>query len=183
MKEDGKRSQRKIDEFRKKKMIPEPENPHCEKHIVKSKTGKIFANEKILEKYCVKIYEIDPYFYEKYKQIKIDENEDDYTLFRIDVYFSEFDLTVEVDEKERNDREKKRPEAVEKKLDWKFIRINTSKENYDADYEISRILKFISEFKNKRIRRRNKTIKRKNNYKGWCKKIRITPAQNTRVIL
>ena len=30
---------------------------------------------------------------------------------------------------------KKRQESLEKKLDCKFIIINTSKENYDADYE------------------------------------------------
>ena len=30
------------------------------------------------------------------------------------------------------------------KLDSKFIRINSSKENYDADYEIHRIQRFIT---------------------------------------
>ena len=30
-----------------------------------------------------------------------------------------------------------------------IVRINTSKENYDADYEASRIQTFISKFKNK----------------------------------
>ena len=37
-------------------------------HEVKSKIGTIFVNEKILEEYSVKIYEIDPYFYEHYKK-------------------------------------------------------------------------------------------------------------------
>ena len=36
--------------------------------LVKSKTGKIFVNEKILEECSVKIYEIDPCFYEHYKK-------------------------------------------------------------------------------------------------------------------
>ena len=36
-------------------------------HIVKSKIGTIFKNEKILEEYSVRIYETDPYFYEHYK--------------------------------------------------------------------------------------------------------------------
>ena len=36
-----------------------------------------------------------------------------------------------------------------KKRDFKFIRINTSTENYDTDYEIGRIQTFISEFKNR----------------------------------
>ena len=43
-----------------------------------SKIGKIFANEKILEKYSAKIYKIDPYFVsitkKKYKLIKIGRN-------------------------------------------------------------------------------------------------------------
>ena len=42
---------------------------------------------------------------------------------------------------------KKRQEALEKKLNCTFIRINTSRENFDADYEASRIQTFISQFK------------------------------------
>ena len=42
---------------------------------------------------------------------------------------------------------KKRQEALEKKLNCTFIRINTSKENFDADYEASRIQTFICQFK------------------------------------
>ena len=43
-------------------------------------------NEKILEEYFVKIYEIDPFFYEHHKEkIKVDKNGCEYTLFRIDV--------------------------------------------------------------------------------------------------
>ena len=44
---------------------------------------------------------------------------------------------------------KKRQKALEKKLNCEFIRINTSRENYDADYEASRIQTFISKFKDK----------------------------------
>ena len=40
-----------------------------------------------------------------------------------------------------------------KKLGWKFIIINTSKEGYDADYETSRIQKFISKFKDRQIKK------------------------------
>ena len=36
-----------------------------------------------------------------------------------------------------------------KKLNCEFIKINTSEENYDADYEASRIQVFISKFKDK----------------------------------
>ena len=50
----------------------------CPEYEVKSKIGNIFVNEKILEEYSVKIYEIDPYFYEhykkKYKLMKMDLN-------------------------------------------------------------------------------------------------------------
>ena len=45
---------------------------------------------------------------------------------------------------------KKRQEALEKKLNCTFIRINTSKENFDVDYEASRIQTFISRFKDNR---------------------------------
>ena len=47
-------------------MIPKFKIPECPEHEVKSKIGIIFANEKILEEYYVKIYKIDPYFYEHY---------------------------------------------------------------------------------------------------------------------
>ena len=39
-------------------------------HKVKSKIGRIFANEDILEEYSVKICEIDPYFSEHYEKKK-----------------------------------------------------------------------------------------------------------------
>ena len=44
-------------------MIPESEISECPERKVKSNTGKIFVNEKILEEYFVKIYEINPYFF------------------------------------------------------------------------------------------------------------------------
>ena len=40
-------------------------------------------------------------------------------------------------------------EALQKKLNRKFIRINTCKENYDADYEIGRIQTILASLKNK----------------------------------
>ena len=54
----------KIDGFRKKLMIPESEISECPEF--KSNIGNIFVNEKILKEYSVKIYKIDPYFYEHY---------------------------------------------------------------------------------------------------------------------
>ena len=69
---------RAIDGFRKKLMIPDSEIPKCPEFEVKSKIGKIFKKHNPLEEYSVKIYEIDPYFYEhyekKYKLIKMGVN-------------------------------------------------------------------------------------------------------------
>ena len=90
-------------------MIPESEILQCKEHIAKSEIGKMFANEKILEEYCVKIYEIDPYFYEHYeKRIKVDENGCDYILFRVDDYFSEYNLAMEFDGKGHTGRKKRK---------------------------------------------------------------------------
>ena len=116
---------------------------------IKSKTGKFFVNEKIFEEYYVKIYEIDPCFYKNYEEkIKVDNNGHEYII-----YFSEYNLVVEDEEKEHTDRdpvyEKKRKEVLEKKLACKFVRTNHSKENYDVFYETGLIQTFISEFKNK----------------------------------
>ena len=49
-------------------MIPQSEILEYPEYEVKSKIENIFVNEKILEKYSVKIYEIDPYLYEHYKK-------------------------------------------------------------------------------------------------------------------
>ena len=69
---------RAIDGFRNKLMILDSEIPKCPEFEVKSKIGKIFKKHNPLEEYSVKIYEIDPYFYEhyekKYKLIKMGVN-------------------------------------------------------------------------------------------------------------
>ena len=111
-------------------MIPDHEITKCPEHEVKSKIGNKFVNEEILEEYSVKIYEIDPYFSKNYeKKIQVDNNGKKYILFRIDVYFTEYFLAVEIDEKGHTDRdlifEEKRQKVLEKKLNCKFIRINT----------------------------------------------------------
>ena len=64
-----KRGIRAIDGFRRKLMIPDFEITKCSEHEVKSKSGTIFLNKKILEEYSIKIYEIDPSFYEHYKKM------------------------------------------------------------------------------------------------------------------
>ena len=82
----------------------------------------------------------------------------------MDVYLTEYLLAVEIDEKGYTDRylifEEKRQKVLEKKLDCKFIRINTSKEGYDADYEASRIQTFISKFKDRQLKKLNKKLKK-----------------------
>ena len=60
-------------------------------------------------------------------------------MFRIDIYFTKYCLAVEIDGKSHINRdlifEEERQKALEKKLSCKFIRINTSSENFDVDYE------------------------------------------------
>ena len=120
----------------------------------------------------VKIYKIDPYSYEHYeKQIQVDNNGRKYILFRIDIYFSEYSLAVEIDEKGHTDRdfifEEKRQKALEKKLGCKFIRINTSntKNGYDLDYKVGNIEAFIDKFKNKKNKRRKRNKRETRNEK------------------
>ena len=63
---------------------------------VRVKINKIFKNHNPLEKYSVKIYKIDPYFYEQHeKYIKVDDNNHKYISFKIDIYFSEYSLAVQ----------------------------------------------------------------------------------------
>ena len=78
---------RAIDGFRNKLMIPDSEIPKCPEFEVKSKIRKIFKNHNPLGEYSVWIYKIDPYFYERYenKKIQVDNNECKYILFRIDI--------------------------------------------------------------------------------------------------
>ena len=116
-----KRDKRKIDGFRKKLMIPESEIPGCPEHKVKSKIGNIFVNKKIIEEYSVKIYKTDLYFCEHHKEkIQVDKNGRKCILFRTDIYFTEYLLAVETDEKKHVERdlifEEKKQKALEKIL-------------------------------------------------------------------
>ena len=120
----------------------------------KSRIRKNFKNCNPKEEYYVTIYEIDTYFYEEYKRkIQIDVNKRKYILFKIDVYFSDYSLAVDIDGKgEDKDLifELKRQKALEEKLNFKFIKINTGN---DLDYEISYLQKFIDDFKDKKIKK------------------------------
>ena len=84
-------------------------------------------------------------------------------MFRIDIYFTEYFLAVEVDEKGHTDRdlifEEKRQRALEKKFNCTFIRINTSKENYNADYEASRMQTYISNVNKNKIKELEDKVK------------------------
>ena len=146
-------------------MIPDPEIPKFPEFEVKSKIGKFFRKHNPLEECSVKIYEIDSYFYEHYEKMQADENGCKYILFRIDIYFREHLLAVEIDEKGDTDRdctfEEKRQEALEKKLGFKFIRINTSnaENGNDLDNEVGNVQAFIDEFKNKNIKKLEKKNK------------------------
>ena len=103
---DKTRGIRAIDGFRKKLMNPDSEIPKCPEFEVKSKIGKVFKNQNPLEEYSVKVYEIDPYFYKHYlKNRQVDKNGCKYIIFRIDIYFSEYFLAVEIDEKGHTDRD------------------------------------------------------------------------------
>ena len=55
---------------------------------------------------------------------------------------------------------KKRQEALEKKFNCTFIRINSSRENFDADYKASRIQTFISQFKDNKNKELEDEIKK-----------------------
>ena len=80
-----KRGKRKIDEFRKKLMIPKYEMAECSEYKVKSNIGKIFANENILGEYSLKFMKLILIFMSIKKKIQANKNGRDYILFRIDV--------------------------------------------------------------------------------------------------
>ena len=96
--------------------------------------------------------------------MQVDNNDREYILFRIDVYFTKYSLAVEIDEKGHTDRdlifEEKKQKTLEKKRNCTFIRINTSKENYNTDYEASRIQTFISNSNKNKIKELEDEIKK-----------------------
>ena len=149
---------RAIDEFRNKLTIPDSKILKCPDFEDKSKIGKVFRKHNSTDEYSVRIYEIYPYFYKSYeKKIQVHKNGCKYILFRIDLYFNKFLLAVEIDEKVYSDRdsvfEEKRQEALEKRLGYKFLRINISntKNGFDLDYEVGNVQAFIDEFKDKQL--------------------------------
>ena len=57
-------------DLEKKLMISDSEISKCPEFEVRSKIGKVVKNHNPLEEYSVRIYEIDPYFYEYYEKKK-----------------------------------------------------------------------------------------------------------------
>ena len=73
--------------------------------------------------------------------------------YRVDLYFHDYELAIEVDEKGQKDRnedyERQRQKEIETKLSCKFIRINPDEENLN-----------ISKVKNKTFRHIKKSLKK-----------------------
>ena len=79
--------------------------------------------------------------------------------------------------------EEKIQKALEKKLGCKFIRINTSiaKNGYDLDNEVGNVEAFIDEFKNKKIKKIRREIKKgKRKRQRTKRKIRKINKRKTR---
>ena len=83
-------------------MISDSEIPKCPEFEANSKIGKLFMNEKIFEEYSVKEHSVEEHHKEK---IKVHKNGCKYILFRIDVYFIEQFLAVEIDKQNHEGRE------------------------------------------------------------------------------
>ena len=108
-------------------------------------------------------------------KIQVDNDGKKYILFRIDAYFTEYCLAIEIDEKGHTDGdpifEQKREKVLEKKLNCTFIRFNTSKENFDVDCEVGKIQTFISNFNKSKIKELEDKIKERDNKNKELKEI------------
>ena len=69
--------------------------------------------------------------------------------YKIDAWFPEYKLAIEIDESGRSDRnddkEKSIENSIKQKLQGEFIRINPDKEDYDVLIEIGKIYSHILE--------------------------------------
>ena len=72
--------------------------------------------------------------------------------YKIDIYFHDYRLAIEIDEKGHKDRntndEIQRQKALEKQLDHKFIRINPDEENFNINKANNEIFRHIEESTN-----------------------------------
>ena len=99
----------------------------------------------MLAEYSVKIYKIDPFFFNHYEElIKVGKNGSNCILFRIDIYFLNIMQLQKLMKKDMlTEISFKRQEALDKNFNWEFLRTKTSGKNYGADNEISTIQSFI----------------------------------------
>ena len=69
--------------------------------------------------------------------------------YRVDAYFPKYKLGIQMDEQGHNGRsidyEIERQKAIEKELGFKFIRVNSVKENFNIFVEIGKIQNYITE--------------------------------------
>ena len=120
-------------------MIPDSEIPKCPEFEVKTKKEKFLRIKILLKNILLRFMKLILILMNIIKKTQADENGCKYISFRIDFYFSECFLAVEIDEKGHTNRdvitEEKRQKALEKKLGCKFVRIITSnaKNGYDLD--------------------------------------------------
>ena len=67
--------------------------------------------------------------------------------YRFDLYFHDYELAIEIDEKEHKDRnkdyEKQRQKEIEAKLECKFIWINPDEENFKISKVNNKIFIYI----------------------------------------
>ena len=106
--------------------------------------------------------------------------------YRIDLYFHEYKLAIEIDELGHNDRnidyEIQRQRAIEKELGCVFIRINPDEENFNIFRAINKIHRYIKKSTKTslidKISKRLLTLKFKSNHsimtkalKGVVKKV------------
>ena len=108
----------------------------CKEESVTTKIIEVLLNEKILPQYSVLNY-------------------------KIDLYFSERKLVIEVDDKGHTDRDEKkeneREEKIKKELGCKFIRINPDAENYDIFVEIGKIQVYIAQSNKEKLEKEKQT--------------------------
>ena len=69
--------------------------------------------------------------------------------YRIDLYFYDYKVAIEIDEFGHTDRnfddENKRQKAIEKELGYKFIRINIDEKNYNFLKHINEIHRLVKQ--------------------------------------
>ena len=134
--------EKKIDAFRRKLIIPDFEISECPECEVKSRIENIFWTKKYSKNILLRLMKLILIFMRITEKIQVAENGCKYILFRIDVYFYSVSLSRKNWWKGHIDRdlifEEKRQKALGKKLCCKFIRLNTSSESNDANYEASR---------------------------------------------